>query len=310
MSSGNTAIVTGASSMLGVNLIEELLKQNTTTIYAIVRPSSRKALHIPRSDFVRIIECEINNYQVLPSIIDADDGTFFHLAWQSNGSAKERNTNIRAQAENIAFSIDALHAASSMGCTSFVGIGSQAEYGLQNLSKISPDTPCNPIQPYGIAKFAAGKLILEESKALGIDCAWVRVFSVYGPHDRDTSLISTLIDTLRTGKTPEMTAGQQKWDYLYERDAGEAIALIGKYINGRKIYCLGYGESQSIADYAKIVNQLVNPDVAIKLGAIPYPTNAVMNICADISSLTNDTGWKPKTDFTTGIEQTIAIKIG
>lgn len=307
MSSFDRVVVTGASSMLGVCLIEALIQSGISAIFAIVRPRCTKVDRIPRNTAIHIVECDICNYSTLPSKINVCCSHFYHLAWQSNGTSKDRNSDIRSQSLNIVYSIDALKAAKALGCSTFVGVGSQAEYGLLEVSRIKPDNPCNPIQPYGIAKYAAGKLLLAESENLNMSCAWVRAFSIYGPRDRRSSLISTLIIKLISGETPELTPGEQIWDYLYEKDAGEALALIGKYVIGTKVYCLGSGHTQTIAEYAREVNRQANPDLHIKVGALPYPKNVVMNICADITSLTNDTGWKPTTNFQQGIADTIAF---
>ena len=40
-------------------------------------------------------------------------------------------------------------------------------------------------------------------------------------------------------------------------------------------------------------------------GKIEYSNNQVMNLCADISELTEDTGFEPKVKFSDGIKETI-----
>ena len=45
----------------------------------------------------------------------------------------------------------------------------------------------------------------------------------------------------------------------------------------------------------------MNSENLIKLGSIPYTEKQVMYLCADISELTKDTGWKPKVRFEDGI---------
>lgn len=49
------------------------------------------------------------------------------------------------------------------------------------------------------------------------------------------------------------------------------------------------------------MRDVVNPDAAIELGAIPYSERQVMYLCADITELKKDTGWYPETDFKKGI---------
>ncbi|MBD8950602.1 MAG: hypothetical protein EGR94_12265 [Blautia obeum] len=41
------------------------------------------------------------------------------------------------------------------------------------------------------------------------------------------------------------------------------------------------------------------------IGARPYPPGAVRNLCADIDSLTKDTGFVPEYTFEEGIKETL-----
>ena len=50
---------------------------------------------------------------------------------------------------------------------------------------------------------------------------------------------------------------------------------------------------------------LCNKEVTLQIGAIPYATDQVMYLCADISELTKDTGFKPEVTFDSGIEKTV-----
>ena len=54
------AIVTGASSMIGVALINFLLIEDYEII-AITRPNSKKIDNIPKDENVSIVECDLSN---------------------------------------------------------------------------------------------------------------------------------------------------------------------------------------------------------------------------------------------------------
>ena len=47
------------------------------------------------------------------------------------------------------------------------------------------------------------------------------------------------------------------------------------------------------------------PEAVIHFGAVPYTENQVMHLCADITSLQEDTGFEPETSFEDGIRQTV-----
>lgn len=297
-------VVTGATSMIGVAIIEEALKNEIDRIYAVVRVGTNNLDRLPKSDKIVVIACEMNNYIALTSLIPETCEVFYHIAWSSSGA--NRNDSPLSQSENILYTLQALTVAKTLGCAKFVGAGSQAEYGISIDKKIGPSSITNPLQSYGIAKLAAGKLALLEAEKIGLACAWVRIFSVYGKYDRSTSMISSTIKKLLSREKTEFTRGEQLWDYLYSSDAGRAFFLIGKRSTGQKIYCLGSGVARPLHKYIEIIGDAVNTNIDLGIGVIPYNENTVMNLCSDITDLEKDTGFAPLIEFEKGIALTIS----
>ena len=81
--------------------------------------------------------------------------------------------------------------------------------------------------------------------------------------------------------------------------------LIAQKGIGNKIYVIGSGKTRKLMDYINVMDLKVNPAVHPVLGAIPYSDKQVMYLCADISELTEDTGFVPAVDFEEGIEKTV-----
>ncbi len=292
-------IVTGATSMIGSAIIRAALTRPIETIYAVVRPQSRRLHQLPTDERIKVIECAVEDIQRLPDLIPDACDTFYHIAWGLTGSA--RNQNILAQTANIDYTILAVQAAKKLGCQRFIGAGSQAEYGYPVSLPMAPASPANPVQAYGIAKYAAGKLASQEASRLEMDFFWVRIFSVYGPFDKPTTMIASTIQRMKAGEATAFTKGEQIWDYLYEDDAARAFILIGEKSVGNRIYCLGSGQGRPLRDYITTMKDVINPALSVSFGSIPYPKNGPLSICADISSLTQDTGWKPTVSFREGI---------
>lgn len=137
---------------------------------------------------------------------------------------------------------------------------------------------------------------------LGLKHIWARILSVYGPHDGEKTMVMSTINKLKNGEITEFTKGEQLWDYLYSDDAGEAFAKIGTHGVDGKIYVLGSGKARSLREYIEIIGKTLNAEHLLRIGALPCSDQQVMYLCADISELTHDTGWSPKTDFKTGIK--------
>lgn len=294
-------VITGATSMIGISIIESCLKRDIKKIFAVVRPNTKNLYRLPKDERINVVECDASAYHTLPSLINEKCDVFFHIGWSVTG--KERNKDVKGQSCNITYTIDAVHAAKELGCLKFLGAGSQAEYGKLDIDMISPSTFPHHIscQPYGIAKYTAGILARKECDNLGLSCFWVRIFSVYGKYDLPTTMISNAIREMKAGKKMSFTEGKQRWDYLFSSDAGEAFYLIAEKSISSKTYCLGSGKARPLKEYITTIRDIVNPEAEIGLGEIPYTENTVMNICADISELTKDTGWKPKIPFEDGI---------
>lgn len=286
--------------MLGVATLKACLEEDIEIIYAVIRCNSKNADRIPKHKKVKVVECDVTEYASLPEKIEDTCDTFYHFAWEGTGEG--RNKKIAIQAHNINYTLDALYAAKELGCSKFIASGSQAEYGVLDMERISPDTPVNPIQPYGIAKYAAGQLVLRAAEQLEITAIWVRVFSVYGKFDKASTMISSTITKLQQGIEPVFTPAEQRWDYLHCDDAGKAFYLMGQKTDKSKIYCLGSGKTKHLHEYIRTVQRVVNPDVAVHIGGMEYPKNCVMNLCADISDLEKDLGWQPKIEFEDGIK--------
>lgn len=295
--------LTGATSMLGAALIDECILHGIRVL-AIINPGSLNVGRIPQSDFVKVVECKLEELNKMPALDEAYD-TFYHFGW--TGTSKVNRLNVDEQTRNIEFTLDAVRLAKRIGCHTFIGAGSQAEYGRVSAPKISPDTPVNPDIAYGVAKYAAGKqsgILCEQLKMRHI---WMRIFSVYGPNDHDKTMIMQCIHALLIRQKPSFTKCEQTWDFIFSEDAARAFRLIGEKGHDRTTYCVGSGIARPLIEYILAIRDYIDPKLPIGIGDLPYASNQIMNLCADISNLQRDTGFSPIVEFRQGIEKTINI---
>lgn len=143
-------VITGATGMIGRTLIEYLLKKDIE-ILAIIRENSKRGKNLPNHEKLKVVECSLENLYKLENIKEKYD-TFFHFAWE--GTFGEARNDVYMQNLNVKYTLDAVKLAKKLGCTTFIGAGSQAEYGRVE-GKITETTPQNPENGYGIAKLAA-----------------------------------------------------------------------------------------------------------------------------------------------------------
>ncbi len=298
----HTAVVTGPTGAVGTALCKKLLDEGVT-VYAVIRPNSARASALPKHENLHIVACDAACLNELPFLMEgvrAD--AFYHFAWAHTTGAGRND--MPAQILNIQYTIDAVRAAHALGCSVFIGAGSQAEYGRVE-GVLHADTPAFPENGYGMAKLCAGQMSRTECGALGLDHVWVRILSVYGPRDGMGSMVSSTIRKLLSGECPDLTEGVQKWDFLYSEDAADALYRCA--VSGRNgaVYPLGGGRAIPLRDYIVEIRDAIDPQLPLGFGKIPYGPLQVMHLEADISDLTRDTGFTPAVPFKKGIRQTI-----
>ncbi len=288
------AIVTGATGMVGVAIVKHLI-QNNYEVIAIVRPNSKNISRLPNSSNVQIVECELDN---LSGLIKINADIFYHIAW--DGVYGERRDNPLVQKNNIDMTFNAIDLAFRAGCKKFVFAGSQAELGKQTC-KIGCNNLANPTMNYGYAKLLCNSLGKRYAQSLGMQYNSGRILSTYGENDTTTTLISSLIRKLTKNETIQLSDCLHIWDYINVVDVARAFLAIGENgING-KIYPIGSGEEKQLKSYTEIILKKIGKGKIIY--GNPVAKDAINYLCADISELTNDTGFIPQITFEEGINQ-------
>lgn len=292
-------IITGATGAVGTALIKACIEKQIEVL-VFVREDSKRNSNIPKHPLVKTMNCSLEELAEVVNPEETCYDVFYHLAWA--GTTGEARNDMYLQNMNVKYALDAVGAAKRFGCHTFVGIGSQAEYGrVEGL--LHYDTPVKPEMGYGIGKLCAGQMTREYAHQLGLKHEWVRILSIYGPYDGMQSMVMSTVQKLLNGEVPRFTKGEQMWDYLYSEDAADALVGIGERGKDGSIYVLGSGQASPLSEYIEIIRDKVNPDMPIELGAIPYAKRQVMHLCADISNLKEDTGFHAKTSFEDGIEK-------
>ncbi|WP_026669538.1 NAD-dependent epimerase/dehydratase family protein [Butyrivibrio sp. AE3006] len=295
-------VVTGATSMIGVALIEEAVSQGDE-VYALVRNNSSRIDRIPKSDKIHVVECDLGDMGNIEDLGVSCD-VFYHFAW--NYTDQQGRKDPALQSKNIGTTLEAVELAHRLECHRFVGAGSQAEYGIVE-DVISADTIANPQIPYGIAKCAAGKLAQRLCEKYGMEFVWGRIFSVYGRFDNEWTMLNTSIDKFLKGEEANFSAATQMWNYLNEHDAGRIFYLLGTCEGVSGIYCVANPESKRLREYIEEMASLFG-NTAKCVFAQEDPDNKPVSLNADVEKLLVDTGFTPRVSFADGIKEVIEYR--
>lgn len=299
------AVITGATGMIGVALARQCAAAGEEVL-AICHKGSLRNRVLQELPCVEVMEADIGEYAAL-----AEEpwkkryDIFYHLAWA--GTAGQARNDMALQADNIRCTLDAVELADRMGCQTFVGVGSQAEYG-RHQEMLKPETPAFPETGYGMAKLCAGQMSRHICGQKGMRHIWARVLSVYGPCGGQ-DMITVALQKLMRGEHVSFTAGEQVWDYLYSEDAVRALRLMAERGESGKTYVLGGGQSRPLREYLEVMYQVACSRIrqkgrragTIGIGELPYMESQVMYLEGDITELCRDTGFAPKISFEKGI---------
>jgi nucleoside-diphosphate-sugar epimerase len=110
-------------------------------------------------------------------------------------------------------------------CKHYIHLGSSSEYGNQEDLSYETDV-CQPNTDYAITKNLATRLILYNSPSSLAKVNIVRPFSIYGPNDRSSKFIPTIIKALKEQSDIQIYPGGHDW--LHVRDFCSLIEALLK----------------------------------------------------------------------------------
>ena len=263
-------LITGAASFLGRHLVEYFLSKEEEVL-ALVRENARgrdELLKYEANNKFKLIVLDMKDIERL----DIDFDVCIHLAW--GGIGKEGRMDENIQRENIDAAVKLMRVCKERGAKRFLFAGSQAEYGqtlsdievkygkdfdINNIPKQSEDSPTNPKSKYGKAKLELKSKLKNLGDSLGIEYVHMRIFSVFGSGDHETSLISTCIRNFKENKDVHIGECIQSWNYIYIKDLCEAVYLLSKKdLQGEFVFNVAGENNRILMDYVKDIKRLLD----------------------------------------------------
>lgn len=297
-------MVTGASGFIGAALVKRLGSRGHAVL-AVVRPGTNMARLADASpqveyayaslDSLLSIEAQVSNFA--PDVV-------FHLAWWG-GNSKRFVNEIDQVLINVPGTLHTAHLARESGAKTFIYFGSCVEYGTYCVPVRESD-PAIPKNLYGAAKYVGMQSAEGFCRLSDIRFCSVRPFWTYGPGDDRARMIPGLIEKLLDGQRPELTRGEQLWDFLYIEDAVEAVVGLAEESAASGIFNLASGTAVPLCEVMQHVRDLIDPKLELGLGEVPYAPDQIMHLQGDITRLRQAIGWEPSVSLAEGLRRTVA----
>jgi CDP-glucose 4,6-dehydratase len=245
-----TALVTGATGMVGAALTRRLVDDGVQVVAFVLDPDPRSELY--RSGTVDAVSVVLGQLEDIDSVERAiavhEPDTVYHLGAQTLVGAARRAPVLTFES-NIRGTWNVLEACrrQEQVVRRVVVASSDKAYGTVEQLPYREDMPLGGREPYEVSKAAADLIAQTYASAYGTPVAIARCGNIYGPGDLNWSrIIPGTIRSLLGGEQPLIRSdGTLIRDYLHVDDAVDGyLALAAGAGDGR----LAPGEAFNFSD--------------------------------------------------------------
>ncbi|HEH9426662.1 TPA: NAD(P)-dependent oxidoreductase [Aeromonas sobria] len=210
-------IVTGANGFIGRRCIEKLLNHGHQ-VTAILHPSD-----MPHP---LLTECKIVKVDLFNLSLDEIDDVFssadalLHLAWQAGFNHFDP-----CHIKNVLMHYDFIEKVVKSGVKKISVAGTMHEIGY-HVGAVDALTPCNPLNPYGVAKNFLRQALFVLAKSESFDLQWLRFYYITGDDEFNNSIFTKILKAdVRGEKTFPLNSGEMLYDFIDIQDLAEKVAL-------------------------------------------------------------------------------------
>jgi GDP-L-fucose synthase len=217
-------------------------------------------------------------------------------------------------ADNLAIGLNLIRGAHAAGVKKLLFLGSSCIYPKLAPQPMSEEQLLTgPLEPtnewYAVAKIAGIKLCQAYRRQFGADFVSVMPTNLYGPgdnyHPEDSHVPAALIRRFHEAKVSGAPSaavwgtGTPRREFLAADDLADACVFVMKHYSGDGFLNIGTGEDIAIADFARLVAEVVGYDGRIAFD--PSRPDGAPRKLLDVSKLAA-LGWRAKTPLRDGLK--------
>jgi nucleoside-diphosphate-sugar epimerase len=175
-------------------------------------------------------------------------------------------------------------------------------YGIPKYIPIDEEHPLNPFNPYADSKIQGERLCESYHNFFKVKSVIVRPFNIYGKGQHDNFLIPSIIKQAKSGII-HLNDSKPRRDYIHTDDVVSAyLKIIDSHDLDFEVFNIGYGQSYSIKEITKTVNNLFDNKLEVDFSELKRP-NEVPDTRADINKAKKMLLWEPKVSLVDGIKK-------
>lgn len=309
---GTTALVTGATGMVGSWLVRELLQRGTRVV-ALVHDADPQSELIRSGDWKRVnvvngalehagsVERAINEHEV---------DTVFHLGAQTIVGTALRSPvpTLEANLRGSYLLLDACRQHPSL-VKRVVIASSDKAYGEQPTLPYTEDMPLLARHPYDVSKSCTDLIAQCYHHTYGLPIVIARCGNIYGGGDLNWSRVvpGTIRSVLRGERPVIRSDGSFLRDYLHVSDAVSAYLTLAENVTRQDVAGRAFNFStESPQTVLEVVSQI---QALARTSFAPSILNQAPNEIPKqhLSAVRARTllGWRPRFDLVSGLAETI-----
>ena len=189
-----------------------------------------------------------------------------------------------------------------------IHISTSEVYGTAVTPLMTEEHPLNPMSPYASAKCGADRLVYSYWSTYNLPTVIVRPFNNYGPRQHLEKVIPRFITSVLLNENLTVHGdGDAERDFIHVDDTVRAIDLImhapDNLVIG-EVFNVASGQDRAIRSIACDVLCAMNGD-AQRIAHIGDRPGQVARHAGDWSKINSRLGWKPETEWESGLQDTI-----
>jgi nucleoside-diphosphate-sugar epimerase len=292
-------LVTGGTGFIGSRVAEEFVGKNEVTC---------AALDDNKISFVETVKGDLSNKSFVDKLGNFD--ILIHLAAEVNVKSLI-DRPVEGFLNNTLSTLYLLDKIKNSGAF-FVYASTDRVYGTPAKKTVNEESGMSPIDPYAASKAASEHLITSFGRTYGIEYSILRFANIYGPGQRSSLFIPSVINQMKTSEQIETGYLKMYRNFVYIDDA---LAAFSKVIAKRKTGIFNVSsDNAQMSDVLKILLGLGERHFKRKFKVIHNPvlvrpqsseTKRFFLDCRKIKKI----GWKPRYGLKTGLLETFRREI-